>query len=65
MYPGATPDPSSVIRKTTDLTKKTPKYHSKTSGQNHSCLLQKKRKHSQWVSATLGIEIQQEPLHLP
>ena len=40
-------------------------YHSKTRGQNHICLLQKKRKHSQWVSATIGIEIHQEPLHLP
>ena len=46
-------------------TKEPPKYYSKTWGQNHSFLLEKKRKHSQWVSATIGIEIQEEPLHLP
>ena len=25
----------------------------------------KKKKHTQWVSATIGIQVQQEQLHLP
>ena len=42
-----------------------PKYYSETMGQNISCPLQKKRKHTQWVSATIGIQIQQEPPQRP
>ena len=52
---------SPANRKATQ-TKEPPKYHSETRGQSLTRLLQKKRKHTQWVSATLGIQIQQEPL---
>ena len=55
---------SPVNRKATQ-TNEPPKYHSKTRVQNLSCPLQKKRKHTQLVSSTIGIQIQQEPLHLP
>ena len=44
----------------TAQTNKPPKHYAKTGGHNISSSFNKKRKHTQWVSATLRVQVLQE-----
>ena len=44
----------------TTQTDKPPKHFTKTWGQDISSLIKKKRKHTQWVSATIMVQVYQE-----